>query len=127
MAKHERKEPFPMCARCRTPIGGGQYGEFPNGDRLCYQCCAKYDKETMRETGKIILYLAESKEREGTVEICNWPGSLKFPLLSVRNGRHNIARTQTSVRFVGPDGHVWSGRQYGSSELCYCRRTRWVA
>lgn len=72
----------------------------------------------MRRDGRITLYLWKSN-------VTNWPGSLSFPLLSVRVGKHNIARSQRSVLFVGPDGFVWSGRQYGeNSDLCHCRRTK---
>ena len=95
------------------------YGTMPDGTKHCYDCCANMDRESMIETGKATLYLADGK-------ITNWPGSLTFPVYGkVRVGRHNMARDRYDASFIGPDGFVWSGTVYGNNtQLFHCKRTK---
>lgn len=110
------------CADCgKTPpppsgSGGTGYGAY-NGAKVCYACCAKRDREHMREHGRITLYLTGSK-------IANWPGTLEFTADTVRKGQHNIARTRTDVWFR-VDGEHWHGVQYGeNTQIVHCKRVR---
>lgn len=101
----------------------------------------------MIATGRTCLYLVErpAEERLGTIdrphvrqtssgpqfyryELSNWPGNATFRIIGrVREshgygfGRRYDVRT---FRFVGPDGHVWSGRNAGDMQLARCRRTK---
>jgi hypothetical protein len=98
------------------------YGKDANGKTFCYACCAKNDKAQMIRDGRATLYLTAEKETN-RFAVTNWPGSLSFPVGSIKTGRHNIARTVTTAYFSGPDGKTWSARQYGDmSDLAHCRR-----
>jgi hypothetical protein len=111
------------CSRCEQvkPVqteGGTGYALQDNGAPVCYACCAELDKEYMREHGKISLYLADR-------DVTNWPGSLRFPVWSIKKSPHNIARWRYDAWFNGPDGHVWHGVQYGeNTQLIHCKRTK---
>lgn len=97
-----------------------------DGMRVCYECCAVNDRADMIETGRATLYLETKAETStyGRATVTNWPGTLAFDgRYSV--GRHNIAGRRYDVSFVGPDGFMWSGIQYGdNTQICYCRRTK---
>lgn len=73
----------------------------------------------MDKIGRIALYLIK---REMKYFITNWPGTLEFPALQVRSGRHNIAGTRIDVWFfVGKQ--QWHGVQYGEwTQICHCKR-----
>lgn len=98
------------------------YGIDQAGNKTCFDCCAIIDRDQMIDEGRIILYLDESGNK---MHVTNWPGTLRFEVLSYRRGRHNIAGNRTDVWFRGPDGKVWHGVQYGNrSQLCHCGRTK---
>jgi hypothetical protein len=102
-------------------IGTG-YGTDNAGRKHCYACCAEQDKQTMRDNGRIVLYLSRDS---GTGEyiVTNWPGTLRLIPYHVRQGRHNIARTRHDVWF-NFEGARWHGVQYGdNTQLCHCRKT----
>ena len=94
------------------------YGTTADGKRHCYTCCADQDRSAMVRDGKIVLYLTEKG-------VTNWPGSLVFPVVHKRKGRHNMAGTRYDVWFTGPEGRNWHGVQYGeNTQLCHCRRVK---
>ena len=98
------------------------YGIDRDGKKHCYACCADDDRKQMQETGRITLYLSESKTGEWSVS--NWPGSLRFPCNVPRVSRHNIARWRYDVWFTA-NGENWHGVQYGdNTQICHCRRTK---
>lgn len=100
------------------------YGIDADGHKVCFACCGKADAEMMRRDGRMTLYLTRIP---GTFRfrVSNWPDSLSFPVSVAWGGKHNLGGRVTFVRFIGPDGAVWSGRQVGdNSQLCYCRRTK---
>ena len=118
------------CDRCGSPIVseegsvGTGYGTTPAGERHCYACCADDDRASMVATGRATLYLTS---RDGENVITNWPGSLTFKAGAHWTGRHNMwaASKVTFVRFIGPDGAVWAGRQIGDfNDILHCRRTK---
>lgn len=99
------------------------YGLDSNDNKVCFSCCAKQDYEYMLDHDKIVLCLVTDKNNK--LEVINWPGTLRFPVVSSRKGKHNIARTQTTVYFRGPNGMNWIGRQYGeNTQICHCRRIK---
>lgn len=131
---------LPLCDTGATGYGCGKpepIGSHPDAPTLkpseslerspavCYACCAKHDHEQASETGRATLYLSGTS---GRYKISNWPGSLEYQVMSVRKGRHNIARTRYDVRFNGPDesGALvadWYGVQYGeNTQILHCRR-----
>ena len=103
------------------------YGVDAEGNRHCYACCAELDRANMLGTGRATLYLTTKAESAsyGSAKVTNWPGSLEFSgRYSV--GRHNIARKRYDVVFIGPDGAIWTGTQYGdNTQICHCRRTKY--
>lgn len=125
---HNEPDPQPSvtCARCGatcTPSGiATGYALTPNGKKICYTCCAEQDSAHMIDTGKAVLYFDETART-----VSNWPGSLKFTVVAMWHGRHNIAGKVTFVRFYGPDDAIWTGRQMGDwNQLCYCKRTKLI-
>ena len=96
------------------------YGISRDGVVCCYDCCAKHDKASMLADGRAVLYLA--KQEGGSWAITNWPGSLSFPARGVRKMRHPWARTARIAYFTGPDGHEWSAKNIGDSQIAHCRR-----
>lgn len=109
------------------------YGRWKNEETgewqtFCYACGAEKERDWMIVKGKTILYLVQ--HNDGTCEITDWPGELRFRVLSLRKGRHNIARVRYDVWFHGPDEYggysaMWWGVQYGdNTQLCHCKRIR---
>lgn len=123
LKKHDHRLPAKFhCHHCLNDFplqrsGGTGYAVV--GDTVvCYPCCAELDRERMRSTGRITLYLAPNKN--GGFEVTNWPGTLRFPV-----GRHNIAGVRNDVWFIGPDNMTWHGVQYGdNTQLCHCKRVK---
>lgn len=127
------------CAKCgdvRTPdpdcIGAG-YGKNDKGEKTCYRCCGKRDRETMIKDGhskRLPLYYVTERTEDGHHTpgyVANWPGTLSFGIRYRKTGRHNIAGTRTDVWFNGPDGHVWHGTQYReNTDVCHAKRTKEV-
>jgi len=111
-----------------------QHGEHTTGTgiftvdgiqrEICWDCCADIALGQMLKDGKSFFYLTET---DGKYKLTNWPGNLSFPLMSYREGSHNIGRTRTDVWFVGPDQYVWHGVQIGEwNQVCRVKRTKEV-
>jgi hypothetical protein len=118
------------CAKCGIvkPVqvsGGTGYAIQGDGSKVCYDCCAELDKQTLILEGnsdKLPLYL--SKDSEGW-KVSNWPGTLTFRPGKVQEGKHNIAGSRTDVWFQGPDGKRWWGVQYGEwTQIIHCKRVK---
>ena len=135
----------PKCADCggllppKNPDGiSPGYARIGNGKRprkICYKCCAERDKKWMRKHGRIDLYLTIAdlstapsfnmwvRHRPGSY-ISNWPGTLRFPVSSIRRGYHNRARWQYHTHFAF-EGYWWHGVQFGdNTQVIHCRRTK---
>jgi hypothetical protein len=113
------------------------YGTDADGKRHCFECCAKKDRERMRNMApgeKITLYLTRDKDK--TVKtpagvtlgsqwhVSNWPGTLKVPCGLPKAGRHNIAGTRRDVWFCA-EGAQWWGVQYGEwTEVVHCTKLK---
>ena len=127
------------CARCNQTIirpseylpGYGTY----KGQKLCYACCANMEREDMISTGKAVLYLVSRDETilsgnaaglvRKTYEVTDWPGNLRFPVSHVRRSVHNLATWRYDFQFIGPDGKVWSGVNYGdNTQIARCKRLK---
>ena len=125
-----------VCSDCgATCVGSGINTGYATlrdtGAVICFECCGKRDRATMIETGhskNLPLYLRTVVQPGGThgkSEVTNWPGTLRFPVWGLTQGRHNMARTRTDIWFNGPDGRVWHGVQYGNfTQVVHCKRTR---
>lgn len=113
------------------------YGTTQDGEIHCFDCCALDDIDQMKETGEIVLYLTMKDDQlpgETTGKtygymtpetLTNWPGSLKFKILSWSRGRHNWGLPRFDLWFKGPDNKIWYGRFIGKwTQLTYCRRTK---
>jgi hypothetical protein len=95
------------------------YGLDKHNKTFCYDCCAENDKKSMRENGRVTLYLSE-----GNKAVTNWPDSLHIPTTNIRYGKHNIAGTRVDVWFKF-EGKYWHGAHYGeSSTLVYCKQMK---
>lgn len=105
-----------------SPITRG-YGTDNNGKKLCYECCAEGDKQTMKETGKATLYFTQ-RAGNGKAYVTNWPGSLSIPCAYVKKGRHNIARIRYDYWFAF-EGYWWHGYTVGNNtQIAHCKRTK---
>jgi len=116
------------CSKCKQIIVssgcGTGYGTNMEDEKICYTCCAEEDKEQMRKTGKIVLYLYKCSDNMPTPQLTNWPGTLKIPVNHIRAGSHNIAGIRYDVWFQF-EGIQWHGTQYGNNtELCHCKRLK---
>jgi len=104
------------------------YGLDRDNMKVCYPCCAGVDRAAMIERGRAALYLTWSRSDNGYTAplwVANWPGSLRFEVFDYSTGRHNIAGSRVDVWFIGPDGAVWWGVQYGkNSDIVHCKRTK---
>ena len=113
------------CSHCKSTLprptgtGGTGYAVKRNGHKVCYACCADVDRKFMVKHGENWMYLSDGK-------LTNWPGTLTFkPFESWSTGHNWYGVTQRYVRFNGPDGYVWTGRQVGeNSDCCRVRRTK---
>lgn len=121
-------KPFPMKG------GGTGYGvrRDDNGaeSMSCYACCSERERADMLATGQGVLYLTgirvfgmDPKPGEA-MRVTDWPGGLSFPVMSHWTGRHNFGGRVNFVRFIGPDGGEWSGRNVGDSQICRVRRIK---
>lgn len=117
------------CADCGQvfPVGtsgGTGYGYWADSSTprpVCYDCCAKRERQAMIDTGRACLYLVQ---RDTAWEVHDWPGRLVFRA-TVRTGHHNIARKRYDAWFRGPDGHIWHGVKLGdNSDIVRCKRTK---
>lgn len=116
------------CGHMSTPDGFAT-GYACDGDkRICYDCCAKIERQAMIDTGKATLYLVGGQDEHCGYEVTNWPGNMRFNVRSSRRGRHNMTGKRIDVWFVGPDRHWWWGVQYGDmTQIVHCKRTKEVA
>ena len=117
-------------SRPENSFGTG-YGIDKDGNKVCYDCCAVKDWESMREDGRITLYLVNidlTKPRlyqNPDAEVVNWPGTLRFKVVGLRRGKHNIARFRYDAWFKDKDGRLWHGVQYGgNTQLIHCKRLK---
>lgn len=104
---------------------GTGYGRDKHGARHCYDCCARNDREAMKADGAIVLYLTNGAD--GLHSVTNWPGTLRFRVLSMREYKRGggFGTSRTDAWFEGPDGFLWHAVQRGeSSQLARCKRTR---
>lgn len=122
-----------LCTRCGA-VCTNKLGYDPAGNPHCYSCCAAWERVQMQETGQARLYLTRKQImtseglRPGGWEVTDWPGRLRFPVQYVTQGKHNIAGTRIDIRFIGPQGYMWHGTQYGeNTQLVHCKRTKKTA
>ena len=103
------------------------------GGKICYECCAIEDRYKMEEKGKIVLYLTRDDNKNP--QVTNWPGTLVFPVLLMKEGKHNIVGKRIDVWFrvpppplseyIGEKESIWWGVQYGdNTEVVHCKRTK---
>jgi len=107
------------CGHTSTPTTGcgTGYGTDNKGKTACYECCAIHDKNRMRETGRITLYLCDK-------EVTNWPGTLHFPIRHTRESRHNWGLIRRDFWFTCA-GESWHGYQIGeNTQIAHCQRVK---
>ncbi len=104
------------------------YGVTPQGEKICFVCCAERDRADMVATGRATLYLVAETGTRGVwtnYAVTNWPGTLRFMVNLSKVGAHNIAGSRHDVWFTDHTGKKWHGVNYGSnSQICHCRRLR---
>lgn len=135
-----------ICHDCRQerPVtfdGGTGYGLDESGNQVCYECCGVRDRQYMETHDRILLYLVKRPdaplrtERMGSKvweylhpadwEVTNWPGTLRFPVVDITKGRHNLAGVRYNVYFNDHLGRPWYGVQYGDmTQVVHCRRVK---
>lgn len=102
---------------------GTGYGVDDNGRRFCYACCADRDRTAMLEGRDPGLYLTGGTDGK-PVEVTNWPGSLRFPVQSIRPTRIGFCHDGRIAYFRGPDGARWSARGPGMGMYARARRLK---
>lgn len=136
-SRNTRHEPgvFFFCGDCGAvhPVqvsGGTGYGVDESTDRLfCYPCGAKRTRAHMEKTGRAMLYLTERKPDESGSrhKVTDWPGFLRFDAYYVHNFKASGFggwHWRSAVRFVGPDGFIWSGTGPGVGMYLRAKRTK---
>ncbi|MBU1235039.1 MAG: hypothetical protein KKC77_19300 [Proteobacteria bacterium] len=100
-----------------TGISTG-YGLDNHGHKICFNCCGLLDSRNlsrMPKKDKYLLYF-------NGIEVTNWPGSLKIKPYCVNHGKHNIARTMTTVWFKFY-GMRFIGKNYGdNSQILHVKK-----
>lgn len=122
--------------------GGTGYALDEQGNKICYECCAERDKKHLKENDKALLYLTRKPNaprrlersvggrvreylRPDDWEVINWPGTLRFQVLSITQGEHNLAGVRFDVKFRDHLGRLWHGTQYGRmTQVVRCRRVK---
>jgi hypothetical protein len=94
-----------------------------DGNReICWACAADRERVDMCRTGKWTGYLY------GLEFVDGWTSYNLFPIWKHWRGDHNIVGRgkRVTVRFIGPDGHWWSGTHIdsGMTQLTHCRRMK---
>lgn len=112
------------CYRCAGSLADGYGTRNPvtgtEPVRICYDCCADYERESMHATGRAVLYLDEKRHT-----VTDWPGRLRFQVRGLTKGRHNIAGTRIDAWFKDDEGRTWHGVLYGEmTQLLHCKRLR---
>lgn len=135
------------CDMCGQNKSTGYGVDRDTGDRICYRCCGELDRDAMAECepgDRFMLYLTFDKQfppphREtrnpiilrgrtiwhdkGTVS--NWPGSLEFDTLRIKEGRHNIAGVRYDTWFQDHTGAWWWGVQFGDwTQVIHCKKLK---
>lgn len=112
------------CGKAKEHISDITTGYARKGeDKICFDCCALYDKFLMRENGAIHLYLTYDKDGKVSY-VSNWPSTLKISIYNVKIGRHNMAGKRYDVWFMF-EGTKWHGITYGdNTQICHCKRTK---
>lgn len=116
------------CGHAPTPRPPGSistgYGIAPDGARHCFACCADRDRADMIETGRAVLYLVSKHDEP--LEVTNWPGSLRFPVMGSNTSKHGggFGSQRTDAWFTGPDGKLWHAVNRGDNQLARCRRLK---
>lgn len=112
------------------------YGKDREGNKHCFECCAKRERADMERTGRATLYLVSepmppapkspgTHETGAKHEVTDWPGRLRFKVWGLSKGRHKMGRVRYDFRFHGPDDFVWSGTQFGDfTQIAHCKRTK---
>lgn len=108
--------------------GGTGYGQYPDGRRFCYACCALELQESMRNTGRAILYAVDSQASAGrALTIQDWAGKLNFPAYNITRSHGYGFGTRYEIvtgRFIGPDGKLWCFRNAGDNQIARCKRLK---
>jgi hypothetical protein len=113
------------------------YGRV-NGLPICYACCAARDVATMRDTGRIGLYLVGDVQPQGlgrhrpytdhahNYRVTNWPNSLTFHPFRVTVAPHGggFGSHREDAWFVGPDGATWHLVVRGDMDVGTARRLK---
>jgi len=111
-------------AECKPEGCTTGYGTGPDGKRRCFDCCAKWEADQMRDAGTAALYLVDDTNGRPD-KLTDWPGRLVFPVRWFGIGNHNFGGRRVDVRFTGPAGKAWHGRMVGTNtQVCRCRRSK---
>lgn len=115
------------CGKSITPMGvAAGFALMPRGDHvtyLCYKCTANHEKETMRSTGKIDLYLVGDGKAQ-PFKVSDFSGHLTFKPTRVSVGKHNVASKRWDVWFRF-ENETWHGVCYGNStQVLHCKRIK---
>ena len=89
---------------------------YPEGAKVCFDCCAILDKADMMATKRAALYLDWAKKK-----VTNWPGTLAFPCAG-KKGRHNWGLNRYDVWFRVGDTFWWGYTIGDFTQICHCKQ-----
>ncbi len=115
------------CTQCskvikskRGSISTG-YGIDNHGNKVCYKCCGKQDKQALivgTIGDKFLLYVCPNKKGPHQYKVTNWPGSFSIGVNYVSTGHHNIAHYRYDFWFTLSHynkKHYFWGVKYGDN------------
>lgn len=133
--------------------GYGYDGNGADARAMCYRCCGERDKRDMESTGAATLYITRKPDAPTAKErgehwhadshtgrggygrtrahlraqdwsVSNWPGSLTFPVYTIKRGAHNWHNVERIDVWFIFGARVWHGVNVGDSQILRCKRTR---
>jgi hypothetical protein len=111
------------CGHPPTPKEGAcaaGYARTPDDKRICYACAYEHEKQLMRTSDRIVLYLSGQT-------ITTWTGDLMARVTSRTSRKMRTPRgshTRVFVRAIDGDGRHWHGSGPGDGMYIRLHATR---
>ncbi len=119
MAKVRNAEPTVICslcgATCIAPAGSCTtgYGVTTDGQKVCFPCCEKLDREHLTQRIPTGVYLASD-----LATVTNWPGGVLGRVVSSKRVCKRLSPDPIyAIRVVDVHGGQWYGRGSASCAL----------
>lgn len=102
-------------------------GKFYEAAKICFDCCADWDRARMEAGEDMTLYLHRS-DQAGTW-VGNWPGTLRIAVSQVKVQKTTYTPTggrvhRRDVWFMDHKGYEWHGINKGDMDIVRCKRLK---